>query len=541
MSGADRAPGHARANVAAWLEERAAADPGRPAIIEGRGRRRRAVSYGELAGRVARVGATLREKGITPGDRVLLLVPMSVDLYVALLGVLHAGAVAVFVDAWAGRRRLEEAVAAAGPVGLVATPRAHLLRLLSPSLRRIPVRLWAARGPLRLGRSTPARSTTTTAPTATVPADDHALVTFTTGTTGRPKAAARSHRFLRAQHEVLARHLGLRNDDVDMPTLPVFVLNNLALGIPSVIPDFDPRRPADIDPAAILAQMRAEGVTTTSGSPAFYERLASHVEHGAGRIPVRALFTGGAPVFPPLARRLLAATEGEVRVLYGGTEAEPIAAIGARDLVEAAREPDALGVCAGEPVPEIEWKLIRPVDGPVSLGAGGWAALEVGPDEVGELLVTGEHVLQGYLEDAASEALSKVRDGDRVWHRTGDGARFDGHRLWLMGRVSQRVERAGTTWWSMAAEARALTVRGVVHAAYLGWPESAPAGEARAVLCVELADAAAAAPEAGSEGLEARLRDALAPIPVDRVVRLEIPRDPRHASKTDLGRLRERL
>ncbi len=107
-----------------------------------------------------------------------------------------------------------------------------------------------------------------------------------------------------------------------------------------------------------------------------------------------------------------------------------------------------------------------------------------------------------------------------------------------MGRVSQRVDRQGATWWSLAAEARALGVPGVAHAAYLGVP--GPEGATRAVLCVEV-DGDPAGPAIDPE-LAELLRAALAPAPVDEIHRLEaIPRDPRHASKTDLGRLREMI
>ena len=92
--------------IAARLIERAARHPDRPAIIEP-GQR---VTFGELASRVAAFSATLRGKGVEPGDRVLVFVPMAIRLYVTLLGVFHAGASAVFVDAWANRRRLDAAV-----------------------------------------------------------------------------------------------------------------------------------------------------------------------------------------------------------------------------------------------------------------------------------------------------------------------------------------------------------------------------------------------------------------------------------------------
>jgi olefin beta-lactone synthetase len=509
-------------NLAARLADRAARHPERPAIIEGRGRRRRVLTFGELANGVARFGGGLRERGLGRGERALLFIPMSADLYVALLGILHAGGVAVFLDAWADRTRLEGAVAAASPRAFIGSPRAHLLRLLSPSLRRVPLRIVAGRGPWALGRIQGGIG-----PAAGVGGEAHALVTFTTGSTGRPKAAARSHDFLWAQHRVLARHLGLGEDDVDMPTLPVFVLNNLALGVTTVLPDFDPRRPADIDPGAVLRQIHDEGVTTTSGSPAFYQRLAAHAQTRGERIPVRALFTGGAPVFPPLARALEAAVAGEAHVLYGSTEAEPIASIRAAELARLSDGAGAVGVCAGTPVAEVEVRVIGLHEPRVGVGVG------VGVGVAGEIVVAGEHVLKGYLDDPEAEAAAKIRDGDRVWHRTGDGGLLDAEgRLWLLGRVAQRVERADGTWWPMAAEVRALTVPGVRHAAYLGIPGQG-GGEA-AVLCMEVKDP--------PEDLEARVRRTLAPIPVDQVrVLARIPRDPRHASKTDGARLLEML
>jgi acyl-CoA synthetase (AMP-forming)/AMP-acid ligase II len=307
----------------------------------------------------------------------------------------------------------------------------------------------------------------------------------------------------------------------------VFVLNNLASGTPSVLPDFDPRRPAQIDPERVHRQMTKEGVTTTGGSPAFYERLAAWCESRGSKIPVRALFTGGAPVLPALARRLVAATRGEAHVVYGSTEAEPIAGIEARAMLDAMATDTGPGLCAGAPVPDVALRLVKPVDGPIALGPGGWAAWEVGSGEVGEVVVSGPHVLTGYLDDAEADRENKIRDGARVWHRTGDGARLDSQgRLWLMGRVKQRVRRAGVTWWGTAAEVRALEVPGIRHAAYFGVPD--PSGEERALLCVET-------PGGRLDGeMERRLRAALADIPADEVRALRlIPRDPRHASKTD--------
>jgi acyl-CoA synthetase (AMP-forming)/AMP-acid ligase II len=511
-------------NIAERLLERAALHPDRLAIVEP-GRR---ILFGELAGRVTAFSSELRRRGIRPGERVLLFVPMSVRLYVALLGTLHAGAVAVFVDAWADRRRLEAAVRAARPRAFVGTLKAHLLRLVSPAIRAIPVHLVAGQdvGAGRARQDSPAPTT----------ADTTALITFTTGSTGRPKAAARSHGLLWAQHEALAAHLGLDERDVDMPTLPVFVLNNLACGVTSVLPDFDPRRPAEIEPAAVLEQTRRHGVTSSSGSPAFYEKLCGWCAARGERLPLGALFTGGAPVLPPLAR-LLASLEGTAaHVVYGSTEAEPIAGITARAMVQALDEHGTRGgLCAGLPVPQIDLRIVRAHDGPLELGPAGWSGWELPSGDPGEIVVGGPHVLPAYLDDPDSDRANKIREGARVWHRTGDGGWLDrGGRLWLMGRVKQRVRRDGRTWWPLPAEIAAMEEPGVAHAAYLG--QADPAHGERAVLCVEAVGGTLSAEQRGS------LARRVAPWPVDEVVALSrIPRDPRHASKTDAEALRAKL
>jgi acyl-CoA synthetase (AMP-forming)/AMP-acid ligase II len=495
------------ANIAARLAARARAHGERPALVEFAGRRRRAVTYAELDARAAAFAARLARAGIGPGERVLVFVPVSIALYATLLGIFRRGAVAVFVDPGLGRTRIGDAVAATSPRAFAGTLRAHAYRLLSPALRAVP-HAFVIRG----DEAAPAPPA---APPAPLAPDAPALITFTTGSTGRPKSALRTHGFLWTQHEVLARHLAAGEGSVDLPTLPVFVLHDLAAGATAVLAGLDPRRPERVDPARVAAIVAAERVTTLLASPALAARLVA-----AAPLPLERLYTGGAPIDADLARRLADGVTGGVTLLYGSTEAEPIAAIDARAMIAAQAEPAAAGggLCAGRPVPEIEVALIDPAARHL---------LRVAPGEAGEIAVAGAHVLPAYWNDPEADRAFKIADGARTWHRTGDGGRLDGEgRLWLLGRVRERIVRDGRTWWGLPVEQAALRLGGVRMAAYF-------AVEGEAVLALE-GDRARHA-----EWTHERVREAVAPAPVDHVRRMtRISRDPRHHSKPDLERLR---
>src|SRR5690606_38648879 len=135
---------------------------------------------------------------------------MSADLYIALGALFRLGAAAVFVDPGLGREQIARACARWQPQAFFGVPRAHLLRLVVPALRRIPLQIatgWGAPGAIRwtqLWRCPPDGGRD--APTGP---DTPALITTTSGSTGRPKVAVRTQGFLLAQHEAIQAALGL--------------------------------------------------------------------------------------------------------------------------------------------------------------------------------------------------------------------------------------------------------------------------------------------------------------------------------------------
>ena len=123
-------------NVAHLLSERARSCGDRLAIIESFCGRNRTLTFAELESDSVRAAARLWESGLRPGDSVLVLVPMSAELYIALSAGFRLGLVAMFLDPGAGRKHIESCCAMHPPTAFIGSPKAHWLRLISPALRR---------------------------------------------------------------------------------------------------------------------------------------------------------------------------------------------------------------------------------------------------------------------------------------------------------------------------------------------------------------------------------------------------------------------
>lgn len=529
----------ARGNVVSLLEEAAGRAPDRPALFEeAPAGAPLSITFGGLRDRAARIAGGLLREGFAPGDRAVLMIPMSIDLYTALLGVLRAGGVAVFVDPWIPARSIAAFAALAEPRAFIGIPKSHLLRALHPDLRRIPIAVTTGRrfGPFPAARTLrEIERGAAPAPIRPRAPDDPALVSFTTGSSGDPKGVNRTHGTLGAQREALVREFPFRADDVDLAMFPVFALNNLAAGVPTVIPAMDLRRPAAADPARLLRQMERHGVTTCTLSPPVLDRLVAFLEGSPGRRPrLRRIVTGGAPIEDRALRAWRAAFPGAgIALAYGSTEAEPVARVAAEERLAAAPGP---GLLAGRPVEGIRVRIVRIERGPLCWPPGGWADLEAPPGAIGEILVSGPHVCRGYFRSPSAFVDNKVEEpGGAIWHRMGDTGSLDPEgRLWLAGRVHSTILRAGAPVHPLLVERAAQGDDAAIgRAAAVGLPDEA-LGERVAVVL-----------EASDRGAAGRAADRLrsAGLPADEVAISDspLPLDPRHNAKTDSAALRARL
>ena len=492
-------------NVALHLQQHASLSPDRLAIQEPSGG---SVTFGALQERVAGFASALSQRGIGPGDRLLVLVPIGIPLYVALIGTFRAGATAVLVDPSMPRQTLRALMQRTGIAGLIGSPKAHLLRLRDPEFRGL--RLYLSSGFTLL----PHRSIDGFRAPAQPPVEGGAhpaLITFTSGTTGLPKAMGRTHGFLEAQHHVLAEHMGMSPDDIDLPTLPVFLLNSLAAGATCILPDADLTQVARVDPARVVRQMREWKVSSTSGSPAFFEPIARYLEAQDQALPdLRKAFIGGGRVRPELLRLLeRRAPSARIEVVYGSTECEPIATLNCAESLDLMRsgERAGRGACVGQPVPGLKLAL--------------WSPQSTEETDCGEVVVTGAHVNKGYLDNPEAEAECKVSLDGEIWHRTGDVAtRDEDGRLWLQGRVGQAVNGR----YPFPVEAAAESAPFIRRAALVSCGDLP-------TLAVELSDTP---PEGALEALERELDVHIRSVD-------EIPVDARHNTKIDRLALIQKL
>lgn len=532
----DRSP---TLNVISLLERRAQEHPGRRALMwpdRTRGDGAHAsMTYADLSRAAESIAAGLSERGLGQGDRVFLFVPMVAELYMTLFGVLRLGAVAVFLDSWARRKQLSGCAGQVEPRGFIGPEPAHAMLDGVAGFENVTVAVRVgpgSSGDVSLADLVARRASHRI---AAVRRGDSALVTFTTGSSGVPKGADRTHGFLVAQHHALSDSVPYEVSDIDLPVFPVFSLNNLAAGITTVLPDLDLAAPDARDGERLLRQMHAAGATCSTLSPSLLRAVTAAADGAAPPPALRRVVTGGAPVTAQDADAFaLAFPDAELHILYGSTEVEPIAHLVATDIPR----DDSGGVCLGDPAPDLSLRFIRPVRDPVTLGEAGWSQWDVDPSAGGELLVHGPHVCPGYFRNSVAFARAKVIDAQgRAWHRTGDVCMLDDRgRLWFLGRVHNAILRSGRLLFPVRAEVIMSRLAGVDRAAYLGMPDAA-LGEAAWAVVTPARDVARG-------DVEAAVRSALerAGIVVDCVACVDsIPMDPRHHSKVDVDALRASL
>lgn len=438
--------------LAAFFRAHALATPEREAVACGPLR----LSFRELDESSSRLACGLAARGVALGDRVALLLSNRAEFVIAFIGIVKAGAVAVTLNP-----RL-----AAPELGYILGDAAPAVVIYEGATREAIVRSGAAvalrvcvDAPCRPGEQDFAALTAHGQgnPPDIPPEFDDCLISYTSGTTGKPKGAIMTQaNFIVTSGFMNAQQWGMSARDRVLVTTPLAhrtafarLMNVLCLGSSIVImPRFDAAE------AARLVQ--SAGVTVLGIVPTVGRMLLPEIEADPAKFRGLRIAIVSGEAFPVEVKERLLRTlpHLELYSFFAMTEVGPVTCLGpAEQTLKAAS--------VGRVNPGVEVKLVHESGAEVHKGEAGEILVRSGPP--GRFLT-----MRGYFNNpqASAQALSNG------WLHTGDVGRFDADDyLYIVDRKLDMVLSGGYNIYSKEVEAAILELEGVSDVAVVGVPD----------------------------------------------------------------------
>jgi long-chain acyl-CoA synthetase len=430
--------------IAEDLSAAAARDPDRAAVIAGG----REVAYGELDRLAAGFAGGLGELGVKRGDRVAIVLPNDAATAIAIEGTWRAGAALAALNPTIKESSLDYVLADIEPAVVVCdAERADLARAAAERAGGIPVvssveELAAGEGP------------TPSPPLET----DLAAVIYTSGSTGSPKGVMLTHRNLSFVTGSIVEYLEMTAADRVLCVMQLSFGYGLCQLLSCVRVGATLALEAGIAfPGRVVQALEQHRITGLPGVPTIFQVLTSLRGLADRPLPDLRFLTNAGASMPVATVEAVRRTFPRARLylMYGLTECIRVSYLPPDQLAE---RPTSSGI----PIPGTDaWVE----------GAGGRPA---GVDEVGELLVRGPHVMQGYWRDPERTA-ERMRPGRWPWEpilATGDLFKrdADGYLHWV-GRTDDLIKCRGEKVYPREVEEVLHGVDGVQEAAVVGVPD----------------------------------------------------------------------
>ncbi|WP_323038363.1 class I adenylate-forming enzyme family protein [Gemmobacter sp.] len=417
----------------------------------------RVLTFRGLHDAVAAKAAELAALNLAPQSRVFLLGWNSPEWVVNFWAILRAGAVPVLANGWWSAEELADALRRLTPALTLAD---------AAGLRKMPA--GAATAPWETPAS-PAPRNTRPEP---IPDDENApaVIIFTSGTEGRPKAVVLSHRsVLSGIHMILhitrrlPQQIGPDSGETALHTGPLFHIGGVQTLLRAVMVADRLVMPAGkFDAGVAIDLIATHRVARWSAVPTMVSRVLEHPDLAKRDLSsLKSLTVGGAPVHAELLTRIregLPSVDARVPTGYGLTEngGQATAASGG----DTAARPGS----SGRPLPCVELRTLPPGDS--------------APD--GEIQLRAPTQMLGFFDTAGSPI-----DGEG-WLSTGDLGHLDadGH-LWITGRAKDMIIRGGENIAPVAVESALMAIEGVNEVAVIGVPHPDLGEEVMAFVVLE--------------------------------------------------------
>lgn len=441
------------ATLAELISNVATSDPGRAAIVF----QDQPISYGQLDTLVARAADALSARGVSPGDRVALLLPNIPQFVVAYYAVVRLGAIVVPLnllykaeevayilnDSGAKALIVFEAFFGEARAALDVAPGVELVVFTGQGAAPEGTVSWAD---LVSGSATPR-------PSHTVQPSDVAVICYTSGTTGRSKGAMLTHRNFIANCEQIGqieRH-SVRPDDRLLLVLPLFHIYAMNVGMNAAL-----RAGATIilmtrfEPVPVLEAIQRHRCTIFLGAPPMYVawvNLPTLETYDLSSL--RVVNSGAAPLPGQVLERFAHVTGVNIMEGYGLTETSPVTH---GNFAGPVVKPGTIGPV----IPGVECRLVDEQD------------QDVPPGAEGEIVVRGENVMLGYWQ-RPEETAEALRGG---WFHTGDIATVDEDGYYtIVDRKKDMINAGGFKVWPREVEEILFRHPAVREAAVVPYPD----------------------------------------------------------------------
>jgi acetyl-CoA synthetase/medium-chain acyl-CoA synthetase len=492
--------------------DRLARDPGRQALLwrDARGRERR-LRYADVSAGANRVAHLARELGVGPGDPVLVMLPRVPEWQLVCVGLLEAGALVIPCSTLLRPKDVAYRAGHSGAVAVIAAsevvPAVDAVRGELPKVRHhLELHAEEARpapGWESLSAALARQPDDGSAGRATR-ASDPALVYYTSGTTGPPKAVLHDHGYTYTQRYTSRFWHGVRDGERIWTTSDTgwakaaygVIFGPWSEGAEVVLYHgrFEPAAELDflmeIDPHVFCA-------------PPTEFRLLVKQDLSRVRVPrLRECVSAGEPLNPEVIRAWQSATGLTIRDGYGQTETILLVA----NFPGIPVRPGSMGL----PMPGHRVDVIDAEGRPAAAG------------EVGDVAVAGRppSLFRGYWKDA--EATARTRRGD--WYLTGDRAYRDADGFfWFVGRDDDVIISAGYRIGPFEVESALLEHPDVVEAGAVAAPDPDRGAVVKAFVVLR----PGVTPDAGLvERLQAHVKNVTAPYKYPRQIEFvsELPK-----------------